>query len=88
MTYKQAPEYLERVIKILEWEHPLELAVAVEKGIEAIQKQIPKKTVCTRTLIRISPNGKLNLCPNCRKAIDFGEYCPNCGQALDWSGEE
>ena len=54
---------------------------ALEKALEILEKQIPKKP-------------KKGVCPNCSsrhvyaatltKAECF-EFCGNCGQALDWS---
>ena len=54
---------------------------AMEKAIEALEKQIPKK-----------PNlwcGKIITCPNCLRAISQTEaldvHCKYCGQFIDWS---
>ena len=53
---------------------------AIDKAIEALEKQTPKKPI------------KLN-CPNCGfDKIDNSwwvfTYCPKCGQRLDWEGIE
>ena len=49
---------------------------AVEMGIEALEKQIPKMVV-----------DKDNCCTICEEMIPRWEYqyCPNCGQKIDWS---
>ena len=67
------------------------LTGAVDKAIEALEKQIPKKP---------QANGKYNFnCPNCNGDLgiereDIFVYgmtppamCERCGQALDWSDE-
>lgn len=56
-------------------------------AIEALEKQIPKKT----TKIQRVPNGWLTYghCPNCDSFTrNTLKYCGNCGQALDWSETE
>ena len=64
---------------------PLEpdFETAVNKAIEALEKQIPKKP--------INWCGKMLICPNCARAeyikkIDMLDtYCGFCGQSIDWS---
>ena len=81
MTYKEA----NMVFKTIETHGQLTV-LAVEKAIQALEKQIPKKVV----------EGKnIYLCPNCgaNAETDCGDdmldyrlnYCDNCGQKLDWS---
>lgn len=52
---------------------------AMEKAIEALEKQIPKKP--------LPHKGWEGKCPTC--GVIFLDrttnYCGNCGQALDWS---
>lgn len=60
---------------------------ALNMAVEALEKQIPKKT----TKRQYVPNGTLvyGHCPNCNSfSKNFFNYCRNCGQALDWSGTE
>ena len=55
-----------------------EMMHAMHLAIEALEKQIPKKTVT---------NGVIHLCPNCNEVladIFKHSFCENCGQALDW----
>ncbi len=60
-----------------------------DMACEALEKQIPKKTLPTSDDIFEFGN-----CPNCGAEFNselIGEYeiqyCPYCGQALDWSQE-
>jgi len=39
MTNKEAIEIIEIAIKEVEWEYPMDYAVAFEKAIEALKKQ-------------------------------------------------
>lgn len=56
--------------------------IALNMGIVALKKQIPKKADTV-----VSVWGK---CPNCGiDTIEAGEnYCYQCGQKLDWSDED
>lgn len=88
MTPKEALESIKIAIAEVEWNYPLNYAVAFETTIEALEKQIPKKVL---------KSGKYNfLCPFCKSCLDltvddvnvYGmtqRHCDNCGQALDWS---
>ena len=70
---------------------------AMEKAIEALEKQIPKKPQYVDTRFRhhgrkISDGSSLDKCykcPNCNSHIfhvfDSEKCCKYCGQALDWS---
>lgn len=56
-----------------------DLMLALDMGIAALEKQIPKKVT-------------KSACPSCNRIFLFrhsekrkGDYCDNCGQALDWS---
>lgn len=71
------------------------LVEALEKGIEAIQRTIPKE-------VRYSYDGYFNgepvvdmaECPTCERYFEFGDenwessFCPKCGQALKWEVAE
>ena len=79
----QARNDLERYL--LREEKPIPKAVAM--GMEALEKQIPKKTTDRQYV----PNGTLiyGHCPNCDWFTkNFFNYCRKCGQALDWSDTE
>ena len=61
--------------------------IAYDMGIEALEKQIPKKPV----LDVIFPSGlKWYFCPTCGKngIVGINKHCSDCGQALDWSDTE
>lgn len=57
---------------------------AIDKAVETLKKQIPKKP-------------KKGVCPNCSSRHVYAatlmtaetfEYCGDCGQALDWSDND
>lgn len=77
MTPEKAIETIKIAIADVEWNYPLEYAIAFETAIEALEKQIPKK---------LKDDGWL-YCPICGRDVlmDRFNYCPDCGQALDWS---
>ena len=61
---------------------------ACKMGIQALEKQIPKKVL---NLMLNDGDGYLikvfkGICPYCQ-CIVTNEYCSRCGQALDWSDE-
>lgn len=47
--------------------------------IEALEKQVPKKPVKTRSEI---------VCPACHTLVGSSPYCRYCGQAIQWEGNE
>lgn len=65
---------------------------ACKMGIQALEKQVPKKVIWKN-----KRNGKIYifswaLCPNCGSDTcdvhnEKFRFCPDCGQALDWSDE-
>ena len=63
---------------------------ALELGVKALEKQIPKKATLEGDGYS---DGHLVydtwICPLCEKRyeVDYDDYdyCPNCGQKLDWS---
>ena len=66
---------------------------ACKMGIQALEKQVPKKVIWEN-----ARNGKIYdwawaCCPNCQTVIcdepfEECEFCSNCGQALDWSDSD
>ena len=79
MTPEEAIKMIEIAIADVEWNYPMEYAIAFETAIDALEKQIPKKVT-------------KSACPSCNRIFLFrhgekrkGDYCDNCGQALDWS---
>ena len=91
MTNEEAIKTIEVAIAEVEWNYPMNYAIAFETAISAIEKQIPKKPI----LDTIFPSGvKWWRCPVCNKII-VGcianrpqKYCSNCGQALKWRDSE
>ena len=93
------PQEAIRIMKIaiaeVEWNYPMDYAVAFETAIEALEKQVPKKP--------IEYEDKYYGCPTCGNVtmmkweqypdIPMSKiyglpYCLGCGQVLDWSEEE
>ena len=90
MTNKKAIEILKRNKPISDPRKcGKELCTAVDKAIEALEKQIPKKIIYHDNCGNPSPYQPR--CPRCYEAsndtwIYAGEsYCEYCGQAIDWS---
>ena len=59
---------------------------ALELGVKALEKQIPKNPITHSNTNRAD-------CPCCGATVrgiknPFGDWCSNCGQKLDWSDEE
>ena len=59
-----------------------ELCTAVDKAIEALKKQIPKKPI---PIITDDNEFVCVICPTCQEIKVDCNYCANCGQAIDWS---
>lgn len=79
MTAQEAIETLKLMQGQIEWDYPMEYAVAVDMAVDALQKQIPKKPI---------PYYYKDKCPNpaCGLIVKIGEkYCKGCGQKLRWS---
>lgn len=56
---------------------------ACRMGMEALEKQIPKKP------LYIAGDYDLPLCSKCKSPAEDNEpYCSVCGQAIDWSDAE
>lgn len=68
-----------------------ELTEAMRIAIQALEKQIPKKTVL---ITRAGAVIKFYPCPTCSTSDKYipvypkQKYCVNCGQRLDWSEKE
>ena len=93
MTAKEAIKTIQVAVAEVEWNYPMEYAIAFDTAIEALEKQVPKKITHEATLQRCAT------CPTCKNVLDeFIElipgqpkirvtftHCHFCGQALDWS---
>lgn len=87
MTPKEAIKILEAAKAEVEWNYPLDYAIAIATAIEALEKQIPKKPISLGEDI----DRDVGQCPNCKEIIDTYEdykYCSECGQAIDWRDVE
>ena len=83
MTNEEAIKTIEVAIAEVEWNYPMDYAIAFETAISALENQIPKK-------VNISLKGTTDWntkchCPNCHSMVSHGKYCSNCGQALDFN---
>lgn len=58
-----------------------ELCTAVDKAIEALKKQIPKKPI---PIITDDNELVCVICPNCQEIRVDCNYCAKCGQAISW----
>ena len=85
---------IERAIEILNPEHrehyeSIEpVNEACRMGMQALEKQIPKKPNIHGFREGREINTISFTCPNCNKHIGRDNYCKHCGQALDWSDTE
>lgn len=83
MTLGEAIKTLELAKAEVEWNYPMDYAVAIDEAIEAVDKQIPKKPEL---------KGEYYVCPVCGVYQETSEgnppYCINCGQRILWEAEE
>ena len=94
MTPEEAITILKIAKTEVEWDYPLDYAIAIDMAISALEKQMPKKPI-------IKPWSPA-ICPSCGEelSISLGDgyyspriiltHCPNleCLQRLDWGEEE
>lgn len=94
MTPEEAIKTIQVAIAEVEWNYPLDYAIAFETAIKALEKQVAKNpkphTVDVEKLKIGNANwGKgtaVYRCPNCNDFISRTyDFCYKCGQALDWS---
>lgn len=83
-AYKEFAEKLKKSIEILQEERdyaqfPKYVKEAIKIAISAIEKQIPKSPLKTRSEI---------ICQTCNTLVGSSPYCRYCGQAIDWSDTE
>ena len=92
MEDKEAIKTVEIAISEVEWDYPMEYAIAFERAILALEKQIPMKP----SNITVEKYKVSYECPKCgTKHINEWcgtewklPFCSICGQALDWSDTE
>ena len=89
MNPKEVIKTLEIAKAEVEWNSPMDYAVAIDEAIKAMEKQIPKKPVS-----KYKYRDGENVCPSCetenrcRIVMFWEKFCPDCGQAIDWEVEE
>ena len=83
MTNEEAIEIIKIAIAEVEWNYPMEYAIAFETAINALKKQIPEKPKLD------NDNGiyETEHCPNCNRKLLPNEHHCKCGQALAWDDE-
>lgn len=94
MTPNEVIKTLEIAKAEVEWNYPMDYAVAMDEAIKAVEKQIPKKP--THTGKRNIYGGVYRKCNVCGdemlispSAISYENYCRFCGNRLtDWEAEE
>lgn len=89
MTTQEAIETLKLMQGQIEWDYPMEYAVAIDGAIDALEKRVAKKVRIGHEYL--NKYRHVFYCPNC-KHMDVGDvekwhYCPLCGQALKMEGE-
>ena len=87
MTPQEVIKTLEVAKAEVEWNYPMDYAVAIDEAIKAIDKQIPKKPEPKK-----DASGEYYVCPVCGVYQETSEgnppYCINCGKRLLWEVEE
>lgn len=99
MNYEEAIKTIEIAIAEVEWDYPMDYAVAFEMAISALEKQMPKKPKRINKNSVFDGNWKMT-CPCCGITLverittedesypiyyNTTKHCM-CGQVLDWSG--
>ena len=83
MKPEEAIEIIKIAIAEVEWNYPIDYAVAFEEAVNVLEKQIPKKPSQDSIGLYYFPT-----CPNCHKELESYDHPCDCGQALDWEGLE
>lgn len=83
MKPEEAIEIIKIAIAEVEWNYPIDYAVAFEEAVNVLEKQIPKKPSQDSIGLYYFPT-----CPNCHKELENYDHHCECGQALDWEGIE
>lgn len=100
MTAEETISILKIAIAEVEWNYPMDYAVAIETAIQALEKQVPKKITAVNNPCHVKAFDSetetvctfccVN-CPVCSKWIVANvnhKHCQYCGQALDWSDSD
>lgn len=100
MTTQDAIENLKLMQGQIEWDYPMEYAVAVDMGVDALQKRMPEKPMIS---VDVDVKSMCYLyCPSCGMYIGLWnkrertihmcnqtnkQICAQCGRAIDCSIE-
>ena len=76
MTNEEAIKTIEIAVSEVEWNYPMDYAVAFETAISALEKQIPKKVMLYNKFERHCECGAI--------VKSYCKFCYECGQALDF----
>jgi len=88
MTLEEMIATLKLMQAQVEWDYPMEYAVAIDGAIDALEKQVAKKVRIKYANPKYEYYGYASFCPNCNRVVAEGwSYCPDCGQALKMEGE-
>ena len=93
MTPQEAIKNIEIAIAEVEWEYPMQYAIAFEIAIKALKYRIAKtvETIVSNEDVKLGAmtmkaGTKVFKCTNCNSYVSPShKFCTNCGQALDWS---
>ena len=85
MKPEEAIEIIKVAIAEVEWNYPMDYAVAFEEAVNVLEKQIPKKPID-------NIEREWFECPTCGSVVityhaGKKHHC-KCGQCLDWEGIE
>lgn len=84
MTNQEAIDIIRRAIVQVEWDYPMEIAAALDKAVEALKKEIPRKWEYDRPVHW--------RCPACGtmmgQNIYYHKYCYICGQKCEGVDKE
>lgn len=85
MNLREVIKTLEVAKAEVEWNYPMDYAVAIEEAIKAVEKQIPKEPIGD---LHSVPHYR---CPTCKCTVSmyntqYDSFCKYCGQAIDWIG--
>lgn len=93
MTPEEAIKTIEIATAKVEWEYPMDYAMAFEMAKEALKKQIPRRPIKANRIVKedglyfLADENEYWKCPMCVlydvPLRENQKYCHYCGQALD-----
>lgn len=85
MTLEEAIKTIQVAIAEVEWNYPLDYAIAFETAIKALEKQVEKNHRNEYT-DNLDITTQIPVCPLCGNydIDETDEYCYECGQKIDW----